>query len=399
MKARASFLVALFATVGWAEGDLPPGVYGPVSTEPIVLAKSALVMDAVTGKILWSRDPDTKRYPASTTKIMTALLTLESLDRSRKLTAPKDIGRVGGSSLYLKPFEQISVDDALYAMMLRSANDVCHTVAIELGGSLLGFAQKMNDRAREIGCTNTHFTNPHGLPDTGHVTTARDLALIGREAMRNADFREIAKTQQREISRPLNKKEALLINRNRWLAKDPTADGIKTGFTRAAGLTYVGSAVRDGFRVITVVLNTENWQHDHKSMLDWAFANYEVGLRAEGEQVMGRVPIAGAASPTVPVISEVPVQMLAQREPAEDLHLEWDSKVPPTLPIKTGQKLGQVVIRDRDGFSVKVPVRAAADVAAARRPLNSTFGQASGYILGGAMLCGAWVMRRKSRIA
>ncbi len=366
---------------------------------PVVGAKSAIVIDAVTGKVLWSKAPDTSRFPASTTKIMTALLALEACETMPLVRAPLDVTKVTGSSLHLKPGESLSVDDAVYAMMLRSANDVCHSVALQLGGSEAGFARMMNERAKAIGCVRTSFKNPNGLPHKEHVTTARDLALIAREAMRNEAFREVVRTQKRWIDRSINQADRLLINRNKWLFKDTTADGIKTGFTKDAGHTYVGSAVRNGFRVITVVLGSPNWQDDHKALLDWSFDRYGIALqRKQGEQI-GVLPVANGTDKMVRVTSKGATQMLQRMDAASPLSLNWDRDRLPEAPIVEGQDLGFAIIRDSDGFSVRLPVVALAPVDRAPSVLNSTFRNPTWYIIAGAMLCGAWVMRRRTRTA
>ena len=369
-----------------------------VSAQPNVQARSAIVVDAVTGKVLWSKEPDTLRYPASTTKIMTALLTLEQLSPSDKIVAPARATTVRGSSLHLKPGESLSAFDAVRAMMLRSANDVCFAAAVKIAGSEAAFAEMMNERASAIGASRTRFTNPHGLPDKDHQTTARDLALIAREAMRNEQFREVARTQRAWIERSINQQDRLLVNRNKWLFKDITADGIKTGFTRDAGHTYVGSAVRNGFRVITVVLNSPDWQADHQAMLNWSFQNYKVGLRRRTGETLAVMPVRDGVEQTVPVVSANWTQMLDRAQGESGLRFIWPLQ-PPKAPIQEGQSLGDLIIRDAEGFEVRVPVVAAASVERRTLLKESLLGASSWYILGGALLCGAWVMRRKSRIA
>jgi D-alanyl-D-alanine carboxypeptidase len=145
-----------------------------------ITAESAIVIEASTGKVLFEKDADAKRYPASTTKIMTALLFLENVKPGEMITAPFDVEEVTGSSLHLKPYEQVPAEDVLYALLLRSANDAAYSVALHIGGSERRFAQMMTERAAAMGCTSTNFTNPHGLHDPQHYTTARDLAIIGR---------------------------------------------------------------------------------------------------------------------------------------------------------------------------------------------------------------------------
>lgn len=364
---------------------------------PLVSGKSAIIMDEVSGRILWAKDADTPRYPASTTKIMTSLLLLESLPLTSMITAPADTEQVTGSSLHLRVGEQISAKDALFAMMLRSANDVCHAVALRIAGSDLLFAERMNERAAEIGCTNTTFRNPNGLPDEQHVTSARDLALIAREAMKNDIFREVVKTQKSWINRSINLDDRLVINRNKWLEKDPSADGIKTGYTEDAGNTYVGSASRNGFRVITVVLNTPDWQVDHKAMLDWAFEEFTVSKKFTKGAQLGALPIKNGAKKSVAVKLANNMRILT-RKSENNMKFKWVGAAP-VAPVQAGQPLGEVEMTDADGTTVRMPVVAAADIQRASIFNSMDSKNASWYVLGGAMLMGAWVMRRRVRTA
>lgn len=244
-------------------------------TGPLISARSGIIIDAESGKVLWSKNPYEHVFPASTTKIMTALLLMENFRPNQVLTAPKGIEKVGGSSLHLRSGEKITARNLLYALMLRSANDGCVTVAYNLAGSVPAFVKMMNAKARELGCTHIHFDNPNGLPDPKHWVTAHDMAMIARHDMRIPIFREVVKTVHFHVSRSIDKKDESLTNTDRWLQYDPTADGIKTGWTVAAGHCFIGSATRDGFRVIDVEYHSANWIQDNKRMLAWAFAHFD----------------------------------------------------------------------------------------------------------------------------
>ncbi|RYG17024.1 D-alanyl-D-alanine carboxypeptidase, partial [bacterium] len=198
----------------------PAGLAGAQPTPPTAL--SAIAIDAASGKVLWSKDPDTARFPASTTKIMTGLLLAEHCKPDDVIVAPWDVATVKEASMHLRPKEKVKAKDMLAALMLRSANDGCYAVAVQLAGSVEKFSDMMNERARQIGCTGTHFHNPNGLNDPEHYTTARDLALIGREAMKNPLFASVVKTYKIKIDRNINKKDTWMVNHNKLLPKDAT---------------------------------------------------------------------------------------------------------------------------------------------------------------------------------
>lgn len=238
-----------------------------------IRAKAGIIVDAASGIVLWEKNPDAKMYPASTTKIMTGLLLIENTLPDDMIKAPRDVQSVGESSMNLVPGEKLSAVDLLTGIMLRSANDGAYAAAIHVAGSNKKFAAMMNERAAALGCSSTNFVNPHGLHHDQHYTSARDLAIIARAAMMNDQFRAVVRQPILSISRGDGGAEEI-SNRNRWLGADPSADGIKTGYTRKAGRCFVGSATRDGVQIITVQLNSTDWVADQPKMVDWAFANF-----------------------------------------------------------------------------------------------------------------------------
>lgn len=364
-------------------------------------AKSAIVIDAQTGKILWQKDADTPRYPASTTKIMTALLLLEHTKPTDVITAPADIEKVKEASMHLKPGEKVTAHDMLYALMLRSANDGCYAVAVHIAGSVEKFADMMNARAREIGCTNTHFHNPNGLNDTEHWTSAHDLALIGREAMKNPEFREVVRTYRYEIQRSINQKDRIMVSHNRWLPKDITADGIKTGYTVPAGHCYVGSATRNGYRVITVVMNSPHWQKDHQEMLSWAFGEHERMPLLQKGIAFDQAPVQGGAKDKVKVSVGETLDSLVSKSALVGGHASPLTRVllDPALkaPIQKGQVVGSVIVQDPEGFEQRAPLVAEEDVpqttlAAVR---GGSKGEAAAF--GVALVAGTVLVRGRAR--
>lgn len=317
---------------------------------------AACIIDSKTKKVIWSRDKDTPRYPASTTKIMTTLLMLENYQPDDIITGPKDVDKVGESSMHMKPGEKVRVKFLAYALMLRSANDGCYAVAVNMDGSVAAFANRMNKRAKEIGCKNTHFANPNGLNNTKHKISAFDLCLVAAEAMKRDDFREVVRTQKKLIDRSINSKDRWMVNRNKILWKDPSANGIKTGYTKPSGNTYVGSASRNGTEFITSLLHAPKWQDDHMRMLKFAFDNYESRLiEPVGPIDLREVP--DAVKCTTELRQDVYACVKKGRDKVESVFVRYKS----LLPFKTGDVVGDLVVTDSDNFVQKIPVYATSD--------------------------------------
>ncbi|NUQ70213.1 MAG: D-alanyl-D-alanine carboxypeptidase [Chthonomonadales bacterium] len=237
-------------------------------------ASACILVDGETGQVLFEKNADVKRPQASTTKIMTAILLIENVPMDDMIEADKDAADTEGSSLYMRPGERVRADDILYALMLRSANDACVAVAKHIAGSISAFAEMMNRKAAEIGASNTHFVTPHGLHVKEHYTTARDLALIARYAMTLPEFAEAVGTGSRTIKRDPANKDTYLRNHSKFLGRYRGADGIKTGYTAAAGRCFVGSATRDGWRLISVVLNSPDMYAETAALMDYGFTNF-----------------------------------------------------------------------------------------------------------------------------
>ena len=229
-----------------------------------------IAMELDTGLIMHEKCSDRQLPMASTTKIMSALIIAEDCDLSEVITVPDQAVGVEGSSIYLKHGEQISVRDLLYGLMLRSGNDSACALAIHHSGSIDKFVDKMNERAKEIGATDTHFTNPSGLPDNSHYTTAKDLCNIARTAMKNAVFREVVGTQN------YNGDFRVFTNKNKLLTSLDGANGVKTGYTEKAGRCLVSSAVRDGMDVVCVVLNCYDMFERSEKIIEDCFNAYSL---------------------------------------------------------------------------------------------------------------------------
>ena len=262
-----------------------------------VSAQKAILMDAQTGRVLYEKSPDSRSLIASTTKIMTALVVCEQCNVLDRVRIPKEAVGIEGSSMYLKEGEVLTVQDLLYGLMLRSGNDAAAALAIHCGGTIDGFAALMNDKARELGLDNTHFVNPHGLDAPDHYSTARDLAVLTAYAMADPIFARTVGAKTITVG------ERVLTNHNKLLWQLPGCEGVKTGYTRAAGRILVSSASRDGRRLICVTIHAPDDWNDHKALLERGFADFSLRqIVAEGE-VLSHRHIVGGDGTAVPLVA------------------------------------------------------------------------------------------------
>ena len=266
---------------------------------PQIYAESAVVIEASTGTILYNKDMDQVNYPASITKIMTALLTVENCAMDEVVTysyyATHSI-EAGSSSIGTTEGEELTVEESLYALLLMSANECGNGLAEHVAGSNAAFAALMNEKARALGCTGTNFTNPHGLNDPAHLTTPRDMALILRAALENETFRRIDTTTSYEFP-ALQKETAKTITMGHKMMYPSDSryyEGIiggKTGYTSLAGNTLVTGAERNGVRLITVVMKSKKTHYtDTKALLDYGFANYQQLIGMESPEQVQKNP-------------------------------------------------------------------------------------------------------------
>ena len=262
-----------------------------------VSARSGILMDAATGRVLYEKDADRQSLIASTTKIMTALVVCEQCNVLDRMRIPKEAVGIEGSSMYLKEGEVLTIQELLYGLMLHSGNDAAVALAIYCGGTVEGFAQLMNDKARQLGMYSTHFENPNGLDSPGHYSTARDMAVLAAYAMENPIFAKTVSTKS------VTAGGRSLHNHNKLLWQVEGADGVKTGYTKAAGRILVSSAVRDGRRLIAVTINDpDDWQ-DHKNLLEQGFLKYKVRTLVTEGSCLGTVEVAGGEYPSAELIA------------------------------------------------------------------------------------------------
>ena len=250
-------------------------------------AQRAAVLEPVSERLLLDRNARERAPMASTTKIMTALLICEQCNVLDRMRVPKEAVGIEGSSMYLREGEILTLQELLYGLMLSSGNDAAVALAIYCGGTVEGFVERMNDKARALGLKDTHFANPNGLDAPGHYSTARDLAALGAYAMENPIFAKTVSTKTITVG------ERYLRNHNKLLWLLDGADGIKTGFTRTAGRILVSSAQREGRRLVAATMDAPDDWRDHQAALEQGFRNYRVRpLISAGEQ-LGLRPVVG----------------------------------------------------------------------------------------------------------
>ena len=268
----------------------------PVKAEA-VSARRAYVLDAVSGRELFVRNPDERSLIASTTKIMTALIVCEQCNVLDRMRIPKEAVGIEGSSMYLKEGEVLTLQELLYGLMLSSGNDAAVALAIYCGGTVEGFAELMNDKARNLGLTGTHFENPNGLDSPGHYSTARDLAKLAAYAMKNPIFYKTVSAKSVRIG------ERCLTNHNKLLWKLEGADGVKTGFTKAAGRILVSSATRQGRRIIGVTIDAPDDWNDHCRLLNEGFARYQDRQIVQAGQRVSVLEVLGGDARRIEVLA------------------------------------------------------------------------------------------------
>ncbi len=273
---------------------LAAAVFLPLNAEA-VSARRAYVLDAVSGRVLYEKDPDQQSLIASTTKIMTALIVCEQCNVLDRMRIPKEAVGIEGSSMYLKEGEILTLQELLYGLMLSSGNDAAVALAIYCGGTVEGFAGLMNDKARILGLHNTHFENPNGLDSPGHYSTARDLAILAAYAMENPIFAKTVSAKQVKIG------ERYLTNHNKLLWRVEGADGVKTGFTKAAGRILVSSATREGRRIIAVTIDDPSDWQDHAALLEEGFSRFMHQRIVNAGDYVGTVEVLGGENCRVEV--------------------------------------------------------------------------------------------------
>ncbi len=313
-----------------------------------VSAEKCILLDACSGRILYADRIDERSLIASTTKIMTALIVCQQCNVLDSMRIPAQAVGLEGSSMYLQEGEVLTLQELLYGLMLSSGNDAAMALAIYCGGTVEGFAQLMNDKARMLGLKNTHFVNPHGLDAPDHYSTARDLALLAAYAMEDPVFAKTVSAKSVRIG------EHFLTNHNKLLWQVNGADGVKTGYTRAAGRILVSSATRQGRRLICVTINDRNDWADHKQLLEQGFQRYQLQQLVQKGQHIAYLPVLGGTEDQVELIAGQDFSYALADDEQPKLRLE--PKAFAYAPVVAGAQAGYVYICLEDKTIGKIPV-------------------------------------------
>lgn len=261
-------------------------------------AKSVIMIEASTGKVLYERDADIKSAPASMTKMMSLLLIMEAIENkviklTDMVTVSENASSMGGSQILLETGEKMSVDDMIKGISIASANDAVVALAEKIAGSEKEFVSMMNKRAKELGLTNTNFKNPHGLDTVDHYSSARDMSTIARELVKHKKILDYSSIYEDYLREDTDRK-IWLVNTNKLVRFYDGVDGLKTGYTKEAGYCLTATAKKDGMRIITVVMgekDSKTRNSDTTELLDYAFANYKVQSLVKSSDNIGRVKV------------------------------------------------------------------------------------------------------------
>lgn len=303
-------------------------------------ARGAALMEVGSYRLLFGKNSDARLPMASTTKIMTAILAIESGRLDEVVTVSQQACQVEPSSIWLVPGERITLEHLVYGLMLRSGNDAAQAIAEHLGGSIAGFAALMNQKAMDLELQNTHFVNPHGLPHPDHYTSAYDLARLTAYALQNPEFSRVVATKRISIPGDGQAQPRVWHNKNRLLTSYVGADGVKTGWTRAAGSCLVASAERAGLRIVAVVLNSPDEFAETARLMDSAFAGYQIETLVTKGQWLGSLTVShgyprfvgavAAAGYSWPVAGDEPLGVQTELVLPEQLE----------APVAAGQRVG-----------------------------------------------------------
>ncbi len=327
-------MLFLYAPVAGTAGSDDDGV-------PLITAKAAVLLDADSGQVLFEKNAGQKMPPASTTKIMTALLALEGGDLRSVVTVSHGAASVGEASLDLRAGEKLTLEELIYGALLESGNDACVAIAEHIAGSEQNFVLLMNQKAIMVGAKDTSFKNTNGLPAAGHYTTALDLAVITRYALSNPVFKKIVGTRDKTIGGNLKR---YLSNTNRMLWSYSWADGVKTGTTDEAGQCLVASATINGRQLISVALNSEDRWNDSTKLLRYGYDNFENCRIFERGEAVAEIAVKEGAIQQVQAVAAAEYSVVIPKGRLDLIDIKYDVEEILYAPVTMGNYVGSAAV-------------------------------------------------------
>lgn len=338
MRVKATICIAAVLFI------IVPAVVG-AATPFDVTAKSAIVIEAATGKVLYEKNANDKRYPASTTKVMTLITALEEGNVNDVITASNNAATTEGSSLWLSAGEQLPMLDLLYGMMLVSGNDATVAIAEHISGSVAEFGKLMTQKAHALGALHTNFVNSNGLPDVNHYTTAADMAKITAYGYKLPLFAQIVATKEKTMPWQGQEHDRDLFNENRMLWLYDGANGVKTGYTDDAGRCLVSSATRNGVQIIAVVFDSDKMWDDSIAMLNYGFTQvHEQTIVKQGDILKTVKVLDGKGSDVVPLYAQSSIAIPMTEDNQGDFTTVIDVPDKLSAPLAQGQAVGRVKV-------------------------------------------------------
>ncbi len=346
MKKILLIIILLFSFIlkVQAEEDLAPN------------AKSAILMDALSGNVLYAKNENEKLPPASMTKIASMLIIMEAIDSGKiklddKVVVSEEASKMGGSQVFIEAGEEYTVHELLKGVAIASGNDAVVALSEKVSGTVASFVELMNKRAQELGAINTHFVNPHGLDASDHYSTSKDMAILARELLKHEKILEYTSIYEEYLEKN-DGTRTWLVNTNKLVRFYDGIDGLKTGYTSNAGYCLTATAKKNNFRLISVVMgedNTENRSSDTVKMLNYGFNTYRINVIKTKDEVLGKARVRGGKKDVVSIVLLEDASELIKNT-LEDIKYDFRLKVDDIkAPVKNGDIVGKAEIVDNNG--------------------------------------------------
>ena len=339
MKKIITFIIAMMMFINILDASID------------IKARSAIVIDSDTNKVLYEKNSDIEYAPASMTKMMTLLIAMEEINKGNlsldeEVVISKNASEIGGSQIYLEEGKTIKVEDLLMSIAVGSANDSATVLAERIGGSVNGFATLMNKKAKEIGANNTTFKNPHGLDQEGHLTTARDMAIIASHLVKYTDIFKYTSTYETTIKHA-NGKSIWLVNTNSLIKHYDGIDGLKTGYTDNAKYCLTSTIKKNNMRIIVVVMGEETKEDrttDTVNLIEWVYANFQKETLINSDKALGKIFIDNANNRSVDYYLERDVSVVIDKD-TRDIDYSYDIELfDKKAPLKKDEVIGKLYL-------------------------------------------------------